>query len=215
MITLFYSPGACSLAAHLMLEESGAGFETIRVSVAEGAQLQPAYRAINPRGRVPALQDGEIVITENLAILTYVGHRFPQAGLLPRENPLDLARIEEVLAFSASTVHPAFAQIWRTERFVDEPSAHAAVQANGRRRLLGFFDEIEAMATRGDWFVGGRLSAADFYPFLFYRWGGRIGVEMHGYPAWSAHAARMLARPAVQRVLEREGLKASEFAAAA
>ena len=87
MITLYYSPGACSLAPHIVLEEIGAPFTTRRVSIADGEHLKPAYLAINRHGRVPALTDGDFTLTEGPAILSWLGHRFPEAGLLDLADP--------------------------------------------------------------------------------------------------------------------------------
>ena len=211
MLTLFYAPGACSLASHLMLEETGATYETVRVNLAEGAQRAPDYLRMNPHGRVPVLRDGDFVLTESIAILSYLGHLFPQSGLLPLGDAKSMARLEEMLSFCAAWVHPAVAQVWRTARFAESAAAQAEIQAAGKRSLLGYLEEIEAMAGRGQWFLGDRLSVADFYPVVFYRWGRRMELDMARYGAWSAHTARMLARPATQRVLPSEGLAPADF----
>jgi glutathione S-transferase len=210
MLTLYYSPGACSLAPHLILEEAGAEFEAVRVTLAEGANRKPEYLAINPHGRVPALAEDGWVLTENPAILAYLGRRFPESGVLPGDLRL-AARCEQLLAWSSSTVHVTFAQLWRAGRFVGDPALHEAVQARGREVLPDMFAEIEALCGKGDWLVGDRFTVADTYPFVFRRWARRAGFEVDAWPAWGAHAARVLARPAAQRALAREGLGAEEF----
>ena len=207
MLTLYHSPGACSLAAHIVLEEIGGPFEARRVTIAQGEHRTPEYLALNPHGRVPALVDGAFVLTESPAILSYLGHRFPEAGLLDLDNLERLGRTHELLSFFSSGVHAAFAQIWRAERFAESEAARAEVIASGRRAVQTYFDELEQLAAGGRWIVGGRYSIADPYLLVFYRWGGRIGVEMSGYPGWTAHKTAMLARPAVKRALATEEIE--------
>ncbi len=210
MLTLYYSPGACSLAPHIILEEAGAPFEAVRVTIAEGLTRTPEYLAINPRARVPALAVQGRIVTENAAILTYLAKLFPDAGLVPADL-LEQARVQELLSFFASSVHIAFAQIWRAERFTSDEKAHAALQQGGRDALTRYFDEIEGLLAGRDWLLPGCFTIADPYPFVFFRWGRRIGMEMRAYPAWREHSERMLARPSVQRALTREGLDRAEF----
>lgn len=206
MLTLHYSPGACSLAPHIVLEEIGAPFETRRVMIAEGAHRSPDYLAINPHGRVPALTDGDFTLTEGPAILSYLGHRFPEAGLLDLADLSRLGRTHELLNFFSSSVHVAFAQIWRAPRFAAGEAARAEVVAAGHAAVDGYFDELEALAA-GGWIVGGTYSIADSYMLVFYRWGTRMGRDMTAWPGWTRHKDAMLARPAVRRALATEEIE--------
>jgi glutathione S-transferase len=204
-LRLFYSPGACSLVAHIALEESGASFEAVRVPIADGAHHKPEYLAVNPRGLIPALEvDGEVV-TENVAILALIARRFPEAKLFPKED-LGFARVLERSGFFATSVHVgAFRPLFIARR-AGQPWAQAEEDD-----LLGYFREIEALLEPGPWLLRERYSAADGYPLTFRRWGWRLGFDMAQYPRWTAHTAAMLERPAVARALDREGLAASEF----
>lgn len=101
MLKLFYSPGACSLASHVALEEAGAAFETQRVDLREGAQRGPDYLALNPKGKVPALATDKGVLTENPAILGYVARSFPEAGLAP-DDSFAWSEVQAFNAFLAS-----------------------------------------------------------------------------------------------------------------
>jgi len=210
MLKLFYSPGACSLVAHIALEESGAEFEPVRVTLAQAEHLKPEYLEINPHARVPALATGHGVVTENIAILNLIADLFGKDGSVPRDDPYAAARCNELLGWCASTVHISFAQIWRAARFTRDESIHPAIVAGGRENLESQFAEIEAQSGEG-WLAGGRFTAADSYALTFFRWGRRIGMDMAAFPRWAAHLERLLERPAVQRVLEREGLKPEEF----
>jgi glutathione S-transferase len=211
MIKLYYSPGACSLAPHIALEEAGADFEAQRVAIAAGDNRRPDYLAVNPHGFVPALEvDGE-VITENVAVLTCIASRFPEARLLPFDCPVALARALTQMAFLSSSVHIAFAQIWRPHRFTPDESVHQQIVAGGRERVLRYYDEIEGRLAGSTWLAGDEMTLADPYVFVFFRWGNRIGLDMAAWPHWAAHSRRMLERPAVRRALAREGLDAADF----
>jgi|SRR5712671_1278130 glutathione S-transferase len=110
MLTLYYSPGACSLAPHIALEEAGATYALQLVSIPKREQQDPEYLNVNPRGKIPALRTDDGVLTENVAILTYIARTFPQARLLP-EEPIGMARCISHMAWLSNTVHPAFTHI--------------------------------------------------------------------------------------------------------
>ena len=118
MLTLYYAPGACSMASHIGLEETGAPYETRLVSFANSEQRSEAYLKINSRGRVPALSVDGAILVENTAILTYLAKKFPTAKLLPAD-PLAEARCISNMAWFSNTVHPSFTHINRPERFAD------------------------------------------------------------------------------------------------
>ena len=207
---LYHSPGACSLVPHIALEESATEFEPRRVTLAKGEHHSPEFLEINPHGRVPALEVEGRVITENVAILNFIAARTGADGTVPLDEPLAAARCNELLGWFASTVHVAFAQIWRPERFTSDEAVHPALVDGGREALRSQFAEIESLCA-GDWLVGDRFTAADSYAVTFFRWGRRIGLPMEGYDRWSQLVGRVIERPAVRTVLEREGLDASEF----
>ena len=210
---LYYSPGACSLVAHIALEEAGADFEAERIVLAEGAHRRPEYLAINPHSRVPALATDGVIITENIAILNYIADLFGAEGSVPRGEALAAARCNELLAWFASSVHIAFAGVWRAERFTDDEAAWPAIQSGGRTAVERFFAEIEGLCGSG-WIAGNQFTAADSYVAVFFRWGRRIGLDMSPFPNMAALVARATGRPAVARAIEREGLSIDEFAPA-
>ena len=210
MLRLFYSPGACSLVTHIALEETGSEYEAIRVMLAQGEHLKPEFLAINPHARVPALANGHGIVTENIAILNLVADIFEAPGSVPRDDPFAAARCNELLGWFASSVHIAFAQIWRGERFTDDQALWPAIKDGGIKALEKQFAEIEQRSGES-WLVDGHFTAADSYALTFFRWGKRIGMDMGGYSAWSSLVERVLERPAVQRVIEQEGLAPEEF----
>ena len=208
---LYYSPGACSLVAHIALEEAGADYEAERVVLAEGEHRRPEYLAINPHARVPALAADGLVITENVAILNYIADLYGADGSVPRGEALAAARCNELLGWFASSVHIAFAGVWRAERFTDDESAWPAIQSGGRAAVERFFEEIEGLCG-SRWIAGDRFTAADSYVATFYRWGRRIGLDMGKFPNMAALVGRAVERPAVAKAIADEGLQPSEFA---
>lgn len=210
MLKLFYSPGACSLVTHISLEEAGAEFQPVRVVLAEGQHLKPEYLDVNPHARVPALATDDGVVTENIAILNFIADLFEAPGSVPRDDPIAAARCNELLGWFASSVHISFAQIWRGERFTDDQSLWPAIKDGGFRALEKHFAEIDQLSGER-WLVEGRFTAADSYALTFFRWGRRIGMDMSSYAAWADLNQQVLDRPAVQRVIDREGLKGEDF----
>jgi glutathione S-transferase len=211
MYQLFYSPGACSMAVHIILEEVGAEFELIAVSVANRDTQREPYLSINPKGRVPALRiPGETkVLTELPAILRYLASRYPAHGLAQTENPLLEARTAEWLAWLSGWVHSVgYGLIWRPERFDPDPSHASGLAVQGTKLIDAAHAEIErALADNRSWSVGERFSIVDPFLLVLYRWGASIGFPMRErYPAWSRQARLTLERPAVQRAMAREGV---------
>jgi glutathione S-transferase len=202
MLSLFYAPGACSMAAHIVMEESGEAYHPQRMDLAKGEQKTAAYLKIHPLGRVPALglDDGSY-LAENTAILPYLGQRF---GLWP-SDPMAQARALSVIGFFATNVHPAFAHIRRPERYTEDATAHAGLQAVGQRMFLSHLQQIDAMYA-GRALLSDQYSVIDPYAWVFYVWGQRIGLPMSDLKNFTAFKDRMLQRAAVQRVMADEGL---------
>ena len=210
MLKLYYSPGACSLVPHVALEEARAEFTALRIPIAEGGHLTPEYLAINPHARIPALGTEGGVITENIAVLNFIADLFEAPGSVPRGDPHAAARTNELLGWFSSSVHIAFAEVWRGGRFTDDEKLWPALEAGGRKVLRQQFDEIEALCV-DEWLVPGAFTAADTYALTFIRWARRIGFDIAAYPKWVALAERVLQRPAVGNALDREQLKPDEF----
>ena len=202
MLTLYFTPGACSLAPHIVLEESGEPYQKQMVDLANGEQRTEPYLKINPQGRVPALRldDGE-ALTENTAILPYLGKRF---GLWPRD-PIGEARALSMIGFFAASVHPAHAHIGRPERYATDPAAYPTIREAGLKSFHGYLQQIDGMLAGREWFAGD-YSVLDAYGLVFYAWGFRRELPLHELTAYTAHKDRMLARPAVRRVAVEEKL---------
>ncbi len=202
MLTLYYAPGACSLAAHIVLEESGEKYEGRPVDLAKGQQRTPEYLKIHPLGRVPALilDNGES-LTENTAILPYLGKRF---DLWPSDS-LSEAKALSVIGFFASSVHPAHGHIGRPERYATDKASHANIQETGRKSLHSYLQQIDGMYADSEW-LSQRYSVLDPYALVFYAWGIRRDIPVAQMKNYGRAIDDMLERPAVRRVVEKEGV---------
>ena len=203
MLTLYYGPGACSMASHIVLEESGEKYEGRKVNLAQGEQRSPEYLKVNPHGKVPALRlDNGEVLTENAAILPTLGKGFRLWPSDPKAESLALSWI----GYFSSTVHPAHTHVARPERFSADPAAHAGIKDAGLKAFHGYLKEIDGLYAGKDWLFGD-FTVVDPYAFVFYAWGVRRELPMQELKNYSAFRDRMLKRPAVQRVVEDEKVK--------
>jgi glutathione S-transferase len=202
MLTLYFTPGACSLAAHIVLEESGEKYAKHLVDLAKGEQRSESYLKLNPQGRVPALilDNGE-ALSENTAILPFLGKRF---GTWPAD-PLGEARALSVIGFFAAAVHPAHAHIGRPERYATDPAAYPTIREAGLKAFHGYLQQIDAMLAGREW-LGERYSVLDPYALVFYAWGYRRELPMVELTHYTALKDRLLARPAVRRIAIEEKL---------
>lgn len=204
-LRLHYSPGSCSLAVHIALEEAEADFETVRLDLAAGDQLTPRFLALNPRGRVPVLETEHGPLTEVAAILGYVAATHPDAGIAPTDD-FGLARMNAVNAWISSTVHVAIAHGLRGYRWADTEQAQRDMAAKAVTNYSDCFDLIEQDLENGPWMLGDTFSTSDAYVYLMTRWLPRIGLDTTPFPYVGDHYRRMCERPAVRRALATQGL---------
>ncbi len=207
---LYFSPGACSLAVHVALEELGAPYAIGLVSTSDGSARSPEHLARNPKGRVPVLDTGEEVITEAVAIMTWLATAHT-GTVLAETDPLRLTRAVEWMSWLSSGIHAQpVTQCWRPKRLSDDSDSHAGIEAKGRANLRDACDLVESKLD-GGWALAGRYSVVDPSLLVYYRWGNRLGLAMRDlYPNWTRHTRAMLDRPAVQTVLVKEGISVWE-----
>src|SRR5580704_1585965 len=203
MLTLYYAPGACSMAAHIALEESGEKYTPQRVDLAKGEQKTEAYMKIHPLGRVPALRlDNGEPLAENTAILPYLGKRF---GLWPTEAAAE-AKALSLIGFFASSVHPAHAHVGRPERYTADTTAFPGIKDMGLKTFHGYLKQIDGMLAGREWFSD-RFSVLDPYALVFYTWGVRRELPMAELKNYTAHKDRLMKRAAAARVVADEKIK--------
>ncbi len=205
-LKLYYAPGTCALAPHIVLEEVGIAFEPVAVDIKAGEQRTPEYLKLNPKGRVPVLLAGDWVLTENVAILQFLARSHPEAKLWP-EDLRDQAKAMEWFAWLASTVHVTYAHIRRAERYASSEAGLEEVRTKGLETCRALWLSIERQLGDGPWLLGAQYTAADAYLLVFWIWGRGLGFDMErDHPRWTAHARRMAPRPAVQKAFSREGI---------
>lgn len=196
---LYYSPGACSLASHITLQETGLPFEVEKVDIrakktADGGD----YRAINPKGAVPALKmnDGE-VLTEGAVILQYISDQKPDAKLIPAAGTKARYRAQELLNYIAAEIHKTFSPLFY-------PTTPDEQKAKIKETLGVKFAFIVSKLGDQKYLMGDDFTAPDAYMFTMLNWAKNMAVDI---PApLAAYHARIAERPAVQRALKSEGL---------
>jgi glutathione S-transferase len=192
MLTLYFAPGASSMAVHIALHEIGVAFAGKPMSFKQDDLRSPGYLALNPEGKVPTLVIDGRPLTEVAAILFYLARRFPDAELLPRENIEAEAQALSWMSFIAATLHPA------------------------RRHGLDHVKTVYGIADRrlGSGWAIGSYSIADIHLFrLYWRLANSLKPAPETFPNLTAHYARMMARPAVQKTIEVESAVGYELPA--
>lgn len=207
-LKLYFGPGSCGLAALVALKEAEAEFDPVRLMLANGDQRSPEFLTLNPRGQVPVLVADGQAITENIAVLTYIANRFPEAQLLPFGDHAKLARAYELLSWFATNLHVAIAQMWRPGRFSDDPAIQTALKEPGIARFKAALEEFERAAASKPWLLGDRFSVVDPLALVAWRWAERLELDLSPYQEWADLVARAKARPAVVNALALESAPA-------
>jgi glutathione S-transferase len=194
MLTLYFCPGTSSMAPHIALHEIGAPFETRALSLRQKTNRAPEYLALNPEGKVPTLLVDGRPLSEVAAILFYLARRYPEAGLLPKDDIEAEARAVSWMSFLAATVHPARRQ--------------------GLEHARAVYAIVEARLGARAWALGDRFSIADIHLFrLFWRFRGSLDPAPGEFPNLVAHYDRMMARPSVKKTIEVESAVGYELPA--
>ena len=204
MLTLYYAPNTCALASHMALEHVGAEYKAVLVNFSRNEQRSPDYLHINPKGRVPALVTSRGTLTETPAILQFICQSYPSANLAPLEDPFALARMNAFNSYLCSTVHVAHAHRMRGYRWVDEPSAIAAMQKKVPQSVGECFELIERELLQGPWVMGEHYTVSDMYVFTLAQWLEADGVDLERFPKVSKHRRQMSQLPLVGRVIASE-----------
>lgn len=199
---LYYKPGACSLASHITLRETGADFSLEKVDTKEKkTESGEDYLTVNPNGYVPALrlESGDI-ITEGPAVLQYIADQKPDANLAPPAGTLERARVQQYLNFVGSELHNAFSPFFGREQ---DDTARKKTEKGVARRMA----YIENVLSDGrNYLTGDQFTVADAYLFVVANWSNFVGVDLNQWPHTAKFVARVAERPATQAALRAEGL---------
>lgn len=203
MLKLYYAPGTISIAVAIALEEAGLPYEAIKVDFATAAQTKPAYLAINPKGRVPALvTQAGTVLTETGALLEYIAARVPDARLMP-SDPEEATHMRSVMFYMASTMHVAHAHKMRGSRWADQQSSWEDMTAKVPQTMAACADFVQSDCLRGDFVMGEAFSVADAYAFMVCNWMEGDGVPASNYPKIGNFLATMENRDSVKAMRAR------------
>ena len=200
---LYYSPGACSLSDHIVLEWIGQPYEAVRLSREQ--RQSPEYLAINPAGAVPAFEDDGWVLTQNAAILNSLADRFPEAHLGGDGSLRGRAEVNKWLAMANADIHPAFHPLFGAPAYLQDPALVELSKQAARNKLRVMFERVDRQLAGRDWIAGSR-SIADPYLFVVTRWALAMDVDLTGLDHLHRFFDRMLADAGVQRALQQEGL---------
>ena len=214
MIQLHYHPGNASMAPHIVLEEIGAPFELAFVDRANAAHKSPAYLKLNPNGSIPVLVDrrnsSALVLYETVAILLHLADTHPGAQLLPPLGSAERAHAYKWLVWLTNTMQATVLHYFYPDRMADDAAAAAQVKAHAEARVGAMLDQLDAqLASHGQpWLLGAHYSIADPLAFMLCRWTRGFARPARTMAHVGPYVERMLARPAVQRMLASEKLAA-------
>jgi len=210
MIQLHYYPGNASMTPHLLLREMGLPFELKLVDRANNAHKSPEYLKLNPNGLIPVLVDGELVLYETAAIVLHLLDMHPEAGLAPVVGTSERALFYKWLVWLSSSLQSQMPIYFYTDRYVapGNTAGAAEVKAATEARIAALIDQLDAhlASNGGPWMLGEHFSALDPYAFMLCRWTRGAARPARTLPHIGPFLERMLARPAVQKVLEVEKL---------
>lgn len=202
---LYYSPGACSQAPHILLHELGLSHDVARVDLKE-KRLEDGgdYRAINPKGSVPALElDSGEILTENAVILQYLGDRSGLEQVLPPLGDFRRYRVLEWVNFITTELHKSFAPLFKHD-------AGEETKAFFKKQIGDRLDHVEARFGDGPFLLGPTMTIADPYLFVITGWADRMLGGLDRWPKLAAFRQHMTERDSVRRVLTFEGLLQEE-----
>ncbi len=207
MHTLYYAPGAASMAVHWLLLELDLPHQLVPVDLDAGDQKRPEYLALNPAGVVPTLVSDGVARYESAALLMQLADAHPDVGLAPAIDAPQRADYLQWMFHMANGVQPLFRQWW----YPHEPAGEAcvdAVRAHVEPRVAAAWDRIDVhLANAGPFLLGETLSAADFHLVMLMRWSRQMPRPATQWRNLAALAARLKARPSFGLLCEREGLE--------
>lgn len=211
MIQLHYYPSTAAMVPHILLEELGAPYQKVLVDRTAGAHKDPAYLKLNPNGLIPVLTDGELVLYETAAIVLHLCDTHPEPRLAPPLATLERAHFYKWLVWCTNTLQATLIVYFYPDRWMDEGNVDgmAQLKSHAQRRVAGLLDQLDAELARrgGPWFAGEHYSALDPYVFTLCRWTRNFSAApARERPHLGPYLQRMLARPAVQRVIASEQL---------
>jgi len=204
---LHYAPGTAAMAPHAALAETGIPYELVRVERDDDGRPSDAYLALNPWGKIPTLEDGDLVLTESAAICLHLAERFPEAGLVPPAGTRERSELYRWLLWLTNTVQTAELRQMYPHRYGQE-----GVKETAEAALHEHYTLIDGHLADREWLVGEERTVADFFLFMLVRWGRHLTPPAWDLPNLRAHWLRTLEVGGVRRMVDEQGLELPEFA---
>jgi glutathione S-transferase len=204
---LHYLPGTAAIAPHATLAEIGVPYELVRVERDADRRVSEEYLTLNPWGKIPTLEDGDVVLTESAAICLYLAEKFPDARLAPPAGTPERAELYRWLFWLSNTV-----QMTQMRHFYPERYGTAGVQEAADAELAEHYDLIDRHLADREWLVGEERTVADFFLFMMTRWGRFLEPPAWEKPNLRAHWLRALGLRGPRTVLDEQGLDLPAFA---
>lgn len=198
---LYYSPGACSLAPHIVAVEAGIPLQLEKVDTkAKRTEAGADFWQINPKGYVPALElDSGEIMTEGPVISQYLADQKPASGLAPANGTLPRYRLQEILGYINSELHKSYSPLFK-------PDKSDAVRNERKEYLQRRYQFVEDVLAKQSFLLGDAFTVADAYLFTVTNWARHVALDLSGFPALLAFQQRVAERPAVHAAMKAEGL---------
>jgi len=213
MYKLYWAPGTAAMAPQAVLEEIGVAYEPVRLDIATREHEQPAYKALNPNGRIPTLVAGDFVLFETAAICQYLADRHPEAGLVPAEHPLR-GRHYQWLTYMTNTIQAGFLDWFHPDWTFADPAQQAALKAAAGEKLYRNFqvldDGIGPKSAGGSYMLGSSFSLCDIYVAMLTRWSRFMERPMWRWANIERVVDATYTRPAFQRMMQKQGIAWAE-----
>ncbi len=206
VLRLHYIPGTAAMAPHAALAEAGADYTLALVETDADGRRPSAYLGLNPWGQVPTLEDGDLVLTESVAIMLHLADRFPESGLGAPVGTRARSELYRWLAYLSSTVQMTYMRWFYPERFTTDPGGVAAVHDRAAASLHEHSAWIDSELATRPWLVGDERTGADLFLFMLTRWGREDDPPAWDRPHLGEHFHRLLERPGVRRMMSEQGL---------
>jgi glutathione S-transferase len=201
MVTLYFSPGACSLSPHIVLRESGLPFELEQVNL-QTKKLKSGgdFLEVNPKGQVPVLKlDSGEILTEGPAIVQYVADQKPESGLAPKAGTIPRYHVQEWLNFITSELHKSFTPLFKP----NTPEEYAKIS---KENLANRFSFLDKELGKRQYLMGDKFTVPDAYAFTVVGWSKYKDIDLSRWPNLKGYMDRVAARPKVQEAMKAEGL---------
>lgn len=208
MMKLFFSPGACSMSPHIVLEEVGAKYEIYKIDMKNKTLPNGEdFKKINPKGQVPTIQtEDNKVLTEGAVIVQYISDTYPQKNVLPAWGTWERTKANEWLNYIGSELHKTMGAWFGIERLYTDPNTISQVKVVTQKMTAMKFDYLDNHLKDNDFLMGKEFSAPDAYLFTVLSWHKALQMDLSKWPNLAAFDQRMKARPSVQKAMQAEGL---------